>query len=96
MSGIKLIRFIGLLEGISFLLILFVSMPLKYIADIHEPNQIIGMGHGVLFILYVAIVLYIHFTIKWGFKNSVWAFAASLIPFGTFVADKKIFKGYDN
>nr|WP_281614728.1 DUF3817 domain-containing protein [Flammeovirga sp. SubArs3] len=33
---------------------------------------------------------------KWGFKNSAWAFAASLIPFGTFVADKKIFKDYDN
>lgn len=96
MSGIKLIRFVGLLEGISFLLILFVSMPLKYMADIHEPNQIIGMGHGVLFILYVAIVLYIHITVKCGFKNSVWAFLASLIPFGTFVADKKIFKEYDN
>ncbi|WP_348646745.1 DUF3817 domain-containing protein [Flammeovirga sp. SubArs3] len=50
----------------------------------------------MIYSLYVAIVLYIHFTIKWGFKNSAWAFAASLIPFGTFVADKKIFKDYDN
>ncbi|WP_281614372.1 DUF3817 domain-containing protein [Flammeovirga sp. SubArs3] len=53
MSGIKLMRLIALLEGISFLLILFVSMPLKYITDIHESNKIIGMGHGVLFILYM-------------------------------------------
>ncbi|KXX70818.1 DUF3817 domain-containing protein [Flammeovirga sp. SJP92] len=96
MSGIKAIRFVGLLEGISYLLILFVSMPLKYYAGMSEPNKIIGMGHGILFILYIVIVLYIHFTIKWGIKNSIWAFIASLIPFGTFVADKKIFKGFDN
>jgi integral membrane protein len=85
-------RRIALLEGISFLLILFVTMPLKYIWNIPEPTYYIGMAHGVLFVAYVALAFYAHFYAKWNFLTLFLVLAASLIPFGTFVADKHILK----
>ncbi|ANQ50449.1 DUF3817 domain-containing protein [Flammeovirga yaeyamensis] len=94
MTSIKGLRIVGFLEGISFLLLVFICMPLKYMADMGMPNKIVGMAHGVLFIAYIYLVLQVHFDKKWGFKNSIWSFIASLLPFGTFVADKKIFVKY--
>lgn len=86
------LRITALLEGISFLLILFVTMPLKYGLGMPEPNLVIGMGHGVLFILYVALVLYMWPRLQWNFKQGALALAASIIPFGTFWADKHLFR----
>lgn len=94
MNSIKLLRIIGFLEGISYLLLFCVGMPLKYMKGIGEPNYIIGMAHGVLFISYVLLVIKAHFDTKWGVVNTFWAFIASLLPFGTFVADSKLFKKY--
>ncbi|WP_456462403.1 DUF3817 domain-containing protein [Reichenbachiella sp.] len=85
------LRLLAVLEGISYLLFA-VTMPLKYMLDIREPNFYVGMAHGWLFILYGVFCLqniYIH---KWGMKTSALALIASLIPFGTFYADAKIFK----
>lgn len=93
MSTIKTFRIVALLEGISFLLFA-ISMPLKYGYDILWPNKIIGMAHGVLFLLYIVLVGLLHFENKWGIKRSFWAVLASLLPFGTFVADSKVFKPY--
>ncbi|MBK9591508.1 MAG: DUF3817 domain-containing protein [Crocinitomicaceae bacterium] len=87
---IRLFRRIALLEGISFLLILFVTMPLKYIWNIPEPTYYIGMAHGVLFVGYVALAIYVHFYARWNFLTLFLVLLASLIPFGTFVADSKI------
>ena len=56
-----------------------------------KPNYIVGMAHGVLFILYVLLLLQVAFVYKWSFLKTSLAFLASLIPFGTFYADKKIF-----
>lgn len=84
------LRLLALLEGISYLLFAL-TMPLKYMLDIREPNFYVGMAHGWLFILYGIFCLqniYIH---KWGIKTSATALIASLIPFGTFYADAKIF-----
>ncbi|MBB6463954.1 DUF3817 domain-containing protein [Flammeovirga kamogawensis] len=94
MKSIKYLRVIGFLEGVSYLLLFGIGMPLKYMAEIGEPNRIIGSAHGFLFIAYVLLVLKVHYDTKWGFINSFWAFIASLVPFGTFVADSKIFKKY--
>lgn len=57
-----------------------------------QPNYIIGMIHGVLFIVYVAIVVQAKYVFNWNFKTTFFALAASVIPFGTFWADRKIFK----
>lgn len=85
------LRVFAILEGISYLL-LGLTMPLKYIYEIGLPNKIIGMAHGVLFIIYCILVFIVNKEQKWSFVTNTWAYLASLIPFGTFVADSKIFK----
>lgn len=86
------LRLIALLEGISFLLILFVSMPLKYVWNMPSPNIYIGYAHGLLFMLYVVTVLYMSRILAWSYKSTFLALVASVIPFGTFWADKTIFR----
>lgn len=56
-----------------------------------EPNYVVGMAHGLLFVVYVLLLLQVTFSYKWPVGKAVMAFAASLVPFGTFYADKKIF-----
>ncbi|MBI3133192.1 MAG: DUF3817 domain-containing protein [Bacteroidetes bacterium] len=85
-------RLIALLEGTSFLVILAVTMPLKYIWQIAEPTFYVGMIHGVLFLLYMVLAFAVHIQIKWNFGTLFWVLLASLLPFGTFVADHKILK----
>lgn len=84
------LKIIAIAEGISYLL-LGVTMPLKYMADLPQPNFIIGLAHGLLFILYILLVIQCAVTSKWSLWKTFLAFVASLIPFGTFVADRKLF-----
>ncbi|WP_276360940.1 DUF3817 domain-containing protein [Daejeonella sp. H1SJ63] len=84
-------RFIAFVEGCSFLLIGF-TMILKYRFDMPEPNYVVGMIHGVLFILYVFMLFQVSYLYKWSFMKLSLGFIASLIPFGTFYADKKLFR----
>ncbi|MEP2772229.1 MAG: DUF3817 domain-containing protein [Fulvivirga sp.] len=90
-SFIGRLRLIAILEGISYLL-LGITMPIKYMMDIPEPNFIVGMAHGLLFISYILLCLMAIFKYKWGLKTSMLTLVASLIPFGTFYADRKVFK----
>ncbi|HEY1024113.1 MAG TPA: DUF3817 domain-containing protein [Sphingobacteriaceae bacterium] len=83
-------RIIAFLEGCSYLL-LGLTMILKYQFEMPGPNYVVGMAHGILFILYVFLLLQVAYSQKWVFGKAVMAFAASLVPFGTFYADKKIF-----
>lgn len=83
-------RFIALIEGISFLLI-GLTMILKYGYEIPGPNKVVGMIHGVLFIIYVLLLMQVSYLYKWSFWKFSIGFIASLIPFGTFYADKKWF-----
>lgn len=87
---INWLRIIGFMEGCSFLLFA-ITMPLKYMYEMPKPNMVVGMGHGILFIAYVALVLVVAIRMKWKLGTTFWALLASLIPFGTFVADRKIF-----
>ena len=84
------LRIVGFLEGCSYLLLGF-TMILKYKFMLPKPNYIVGMFHGVLFIAYVLMVIKVAVSKKWSFLTTFWALTASLIPFGTFYADKKIF-----
>ncbi len=90
-TPIARLRLLAILEGISYLLFA-VTMPLKYMMDIPEPNYFVGMAHGVLFIFYVLACMHCIFLYKWNLKISFLAQLASLIPFGTFIADARIFK----
>lgn len=84
-------RKIALLEGISYLLFA-VTMPLKYMYDILEPNYYVGMAHGLLFMLYCVLGLSCAIKLKWSFGFSAMVFLASLIPFGTFYMESKYLK----
>lgn len=86
------LRVIAFLEGVSFLVILFITMPLKYIFGYPQANMAVGMIHGLLFMLYILAVLKAKFTFDWSLKTLFLAMLASIIPFGTFWADKKLFK----
>jgi integral membrane protein len=83
-------KIIAFTEGVSFLLILSVTMPLKYLWDMPEPNKIIGMVHGLLFILYILAVIQIKYTTDWSNRNMLLALLGSIIPFGTFYVTARL------
>lgn len=76
-------------EGLSLLILLFIAMPLKYMMDQPEMVRYVGMAHGVLFIAYVLFLIYLTVEFKWTAKKFALLFIASVIPFGTFYAEKK-------
>jgi integral membrane protein len=74
----------GKIEGYSYLVLLFIAMPLKYAFNLPEAVKITGMLHGVLFVLFMFTILVLLSNKLLSFKNAVLAFLLSLIPFGTF------------
>jgi integral membrane protein len=90
------LRIIGFVEGISYLVLLGIAMPLKYIYELPQMVRITGMIHGLLFVLYVLYVCIVAVQLRWSW--SLWkaflAFVASLVPFGTFWADVRLFRPY--
>ncbi|MGI8597635.1 MAG: DUF3817 domain-containing protein [Chitinophagaceae bacterium] len=86
------LRLSALLEGISFLLLLFIAMPLKYFAGIPEFVRYIGWAHGLLFVWYIIAVFMGREEYKFSLEQTAIALAGSVLPFGTFYADDKIFK----
>ena len=89
---INILRITALLEGLSFLILLGIAMPLKYMYDKPGMVKIVGMAHGVLFIAYILLVVIVKEKMNWNFKQTAIALIASVLPFGTFYADKKLFK----
>ncbi len=85
------LRIMAILEGLSYIA-LGVTMPLKYLNEMPMPNYIVGMIHGVLFIVYCLLVIQVAIKMNWKLKITFFALLASLIPFGTFYADWKWFK----
>ncbi|WP_078429146.1 DUF3817 domain-containing protein [Alkalihalobacterium alkalinitrilicum] len=93
-TPLKWFRNIGILEGWSFILLLGIAMPLKYIADIPQFVTVIGMAHGILFMLYLAIALYVTVKYKWPLTRFIGATLAAVTPFGPFIYDARILKPY--
>ena len=91
-SNLGRLRIVGFLEGLSYLFLVFIAMPLKYYGDMPEATQEIGMAHGVLFVLYVGSIIPVMLEFKWSVKTTLLVFLASLFPFGTFIAEFKIFR----
>jgi len=85
-------RLVAISEGFSFIILLFIAMPLKYFADMPEAVKYVGWLHGLLFMLYILALISVKFSLGWGFKKTTIAFLASLIPFGTFIMDKNLQK----
>lgn len=85
-------RLVAITEGISYLLLLFVAMPLKYFANTPQPVKYLGWVHGFLFVLFGLLLLQVWIRYRWTFRKAFMAFLASLVPFGTFVLDKSLKK----
>lgn len=84
------LRIAGITEGISFLVLLFIAMPLKYVLHIPQPVKIIGWIHGFLFILYILAIAHATAEKRWVLRKTMIAFIAAFIPFGPFLIDKKL------
>jgi integral membrane protein len=86
------LRLIGLLEGLSFVILLFIAMPLKYLADQPLAVRYVGMAHGILFIAYLLAIIPVALDYRWRWTTSALAGLASLVPFGPFIFDAKVLK----
>lgn len=87
---LKRFRQVAVLEGISYILLLFIAMPLKYFADIPEAVKYTGWAHGVLFILYAVLLIMVWQEYSWKFSKAALIFIASLLPFAPFYVDRKL------
>jgi integral membrane protein len=89
-TSIGRLRLVGIAEGISFLVLLGIAMPLKYVAGLPQAVKIFGWMHGLLFILYVVALINAAFVHRWSIWRALVAFVASLVPFGTFALDARL------
>lgn len=83
-------RLVAALEGISFLVLLGIAMPLKYIW--HQPEMVrqVGMIHGLLFVLYILAILQNKIVLGWPTGKTALAMLLSVIPFGTFYVTSRM------
>ncbi|MEO5958447.1 MAG: DUF3817 domain-containing protein [Opitutaceae bacterium] len=86
------LRVVGWWEGVSFLLLLGVAMPLKYFADWPVGVRVVGMAHGALFLLYVLAAIQAAVEYDWPWKRTALVLVASLLPAGPFVVEAKILR----
>ncbi len=92
-SNIGRLRLLAVLEGLSLLVLVFVSIPLKYIYGITQISTVLGPIHGILFLLFVVNTISVGIEYDWKFKQTTWkVLLACFIPFGTFYIDQKILK----
>ena len=85
-------RIIAFLEGVSYILLLFIATPLKHFGGDDQYVKMLGMPHGLLFVAYIALAFILRSTYKWDNKTFGLILIASLLPFGTFYIDKKYLK----
>jgi integral membrane protein len=93
---VKIFRVLGWFEGGSFLLLMFVGMPLKYLMGNPFAVKLLGMPHGILFIAYVLLANIIAEELNWSLKVRMYAFLAAVLPFGTFIFEHKFLKSDKN
>ena len=91
-SSLGRLRVVAFMEGVSFLVLLGIAMPLKYAAGRPEAVKYVGMAHGLLFVLYVLLLLIVGLERGWSARKIMLGFIASLVPLGTFWADKHLFR----
>ena len=86
------LRVVGILEGISLLVLVLIGVPLKRFADHPEVVQLVGPVHGLLFLLYVLTIIQAKTEYGWPLGKTALAVVASFVPGGTFYADYTVFR----
>lgn len=89
-NPVSFLRSVGLLEAVSYLLLLFIAMPLKYAWDMPLAVRIVGSAHGALFVLFCIALWRVLMTTNWPFSRAVLVFIASLLPFVPFFIDRRM------
>ena len=87
---LRQLRLVALVEGSSFLALLFVAMPLKYLAGLPLAVRIMGSVHGLLFLMFMAALYRAARERDWPLRRSLLAFVSSIVPFGTFLFDRSL------
>ncbi|MDP3314020.1 DUF3817 domain-containing protein [Lutibacter sp.] len=85
----KTFRWVSIIEGLSYILLLFIAVPIKYMAGNDTYVKMLGMPHGILFVGYVMLAIVIKYELEWKSKTFWIVLVASIVPFGTFYIDKK-------
>ena len=86
---LKIFRLISFLEGVSYLLLLFIAVPIKYLGENESFVKMLGMPHGLLFIAYIILAIMLKYDLNWKPKTFWSVLIASIVPFGTFYIDRK-------
>lgn len=87
-----LLRFVAIAEGLSLLVLLFIAMPLKYQFGNTEIVPLVGMTHGILFMVFLGFAMLVSQRKKWSDKFFMLLVLSSIIPFATFFMDRKLKK----
>ena len=88
-SLFNIFRIVAFLEGLSYILLLFIATPVKYFGDNPQYVKMLGMPHGILFMLYIILAFMLKQENNWFRDNFKMVLLASIIPFGTFYLDHK-------
>jgi len=96
MRSVRVLRAVSALEGLSYLLLVLVAMPLKYGFGCPLGVRISGMGHGWLFIAFVAALLWASVQRRWGLGRAGLLFGLSLVPFGFLEIERRLRKEGDD
>ena len=88
----SIFRITAFLEGLSYILLLFVAVPIKYQMGDASYVQMLGMPHGLLFMAYVFLAVCLKPQYNWNNKTLMLVLAASVIPFGTFYVDRRVLR----
>jgi integral membrane protein len=89
-SPLGRLRVVGMIEGASFLLLLGVAMPLKYLLGQPQMVSLVGAAHGGLWLAYIAAVIDVRLSVGWGWRRVTQALVASVLPFGPFVLEPSL------
>ncbi len=93
--SVRNLRIIAWIEGVSYLVLVGIAMPLKYLADQPEAVRVTGMIHGVLFMLFCVALALAWRQRRWSLLRSTVAFASALVPGATFFMDRHLAR-WDN
>jgi len=86
---LNIFRIVAFLEGLSYIALLFIAVPIKYLYGDPQYVKLLGMPHGVLFMAYIVLALLLSSEMVWKRKNLFIILIASVIPFGTFYVEYK-------
>lgn len=96
MSTLSIFKKVAIAEGVSYLALLLIAMPLKYFAGMPLAVKYTGWAHGLLFVLYVIFVIMCAMEYKWKLGKIILVFLASLLPFAPFIVEKRLHEGAED